>query len=94
MWAREVQAALAGDVGERGVGLGPAGQDSGRGDGDVGQRGRGEWPGSCSSFRSVAVPVRAGRRFSRVCVCVRVPVGTAHTERTAASLPALSALKP
>ena len=68
MWAREVQAALAGDVGERGVGLGPAGQDSGRGDGDVGQRGRGEWPGSCSSFRSVAVPVRAGRRFSRVCV--------------------------
>lgn len=70
MWAREVQAALAGDVGERGVGLGPAGQDSGRGDGDVGQRGRGEWPGSCSSFRSVAVPVRAGRRFSRVCVCV------------------------
>lgn len=44
------------------------------------------------------LPKRGGAREGREAVlssvCVRVPVGTAHTERTAASLPALSALKP
>lgn len=66
---------------------GQPGRTRGVGTGTWGQRGRGEWLGSCSGFRGGA---REGREAVLSGVCVCVPVCTAHTERTAASLPALS----